>query len=305
VARRGQCATVASDGPRLNHLPERPSRSTLAALLSHFRRLARDVQHDIWPTPELVVLQQLESRAGREPRRTRGQIAVPPYRFEYVDAMSAWPQWDDIFIHHSLAFATDLRAPRILDCGANIGLASLYFKLRYPHARLTAFEPDPELAAICRSNLALNDATDDAEVKQAAVWTADGTLDFVCEGTDSGAIASLNQPIEGPVAHVPSVRLRDWLHEPVDLLKLDIEGAELAVLDDCRDRLQHVRAMIVELHEFDPAKRQTGTVFDLLDAAGFVFEMRALTPLPWRSHGQSPFDGASLVWVVSVRAWRR
>jgi FkbM family methyltransferase len=281
----------------------RPARSLLAALLSHFRRLARDVQHDIWPTPELGVLQQLESRARREPRRTRGQIAVPPYRFEYVDAMSTWPQWDDIFIHHSLAFATDVRTPRIIDCGANIGLASLYFKLRFPYARLTAFEPDPGLAAVCRSNLALNDAAENAEVRQAAVWTFDGTLDFVCEGTDSGTIASLNQPVEGPVAHVPSVQLRDWLQEPVDLLKLDIEGAELAVLDDCRDRLQHVRALIVELHEFDPAKRVTGRVLDLLSAAGFVFEMRAVTPLPWRSQGQSPFADASLVWVATVRAW--
>lgn len=278
----------------------------MAALLSHFRRLARDVQHDIWPTPELAVLRQLEWRAGHESRRTHGEIALDPYRFEYVDAMSTWPQWDDIFVHQSLAFSTDVRAPRILDCGANIGLASLYFKHRYPHARLTAFEPDPWLAAICRRNVARNDAMDDVEIKDAAVWTADGTLEFVCEGTDSGAIAALHHPIEGPVSRVPSLRLRDWLHEPVDLLKLDIEGAELPVLDDCRDRLTNVRAMIVEVHEFDANKRQTGAVFDLLASAGFVFEMCAVTPLPWRtSQLHSPFDGASPVWVAIVRAWRR
>jgi hypothetical protein len=239
-------------------------------LLAHFRRLARDVQHDIWPTPELAVLKQLESRAMREPRRAGGQIAVPPYRFDYVDAMSTWPQWDDIFIHQSLAFDTDVPGPRILDCGANIGLASIYFKRRYPHAKVTAFEADPCLASICRSNLAVNSGTEQVEVK------------------------------------VPSVRLRDWLDEPVDLLKLDVEGAELPVLDDCRDRLSNVRAMFVELHESNPGRRQTGAMFDLLTAAGFVFDVRALTPLPWRSSQvPSPFTDASLSWVATVRAWRR
>jgi len=251
------------------------------------------------------VLRELEWRAMHEPRRTGGQIALPPYRFDYVDAMSTWPQWDDIFIHQSLEFDSDAPAPRILDCGANIGLASIYFKRRYPHAKLTAFEADPRLASICRRNLAVNEGTEQVEVKEAAVWTADGTVEFVCEGTDSGAIASLDAPVEGPVTQVLSVRLRDWLDEPVDLLKLDVEGAELPVLDDCRDRLGNVRAMFVEIHESNPCRRQTGSMFDLLTAAGFVFDVRALTPLPWRSSQvQSPFTDPSLSWVATVRAWR-
>src|SRR5262245_8858367 len=275
-------------------------------LIAHFRRLARDVRHDIWPTPERAVLQQLEWRAVHEPRRHGGQIAVPPYRFGYVDAVSTWPQWDDIFIHQSLDFDTDVPSPRILDCGANLGPASIYFKRRHPHAKLTAFEADPRLASICRSNLAVNEGTEQVDVKEAAVWTVEGTIEFICEGTDSGTIASLGEPIQGPLMSVPSVRLRDWLDEPVDLLKLDIEGAELSVLEDCRDRLCNVRAMFVEVHESNTEKRKTGAMFDLLSGAGFVFDVRALTPLPWRaSQVQSPFNDPSLNWVATVRAWRR
>src|SRR5712691_7909171 len=251
-------------------------------LISHFRRFARDVQHDIWPTPELAVLHELERRAGREPRRARGEVSIASYRFEYADAMSAWPQWDDIFVHGSLSFETDVREPRVLDCGANIGLASMYFKQRYPHANITAFEADPALAAVCRRNLAASGAGD-VEVRDAAVWIANGTLEFVCEGTDSGAIASLDPSVSGQKAEVPAVRLRDWLEEPIDLLKLDIEGAELPVLDDCRDLLHNVRAMTIDLHEFNPAIRQTGAMFDLLARAGFLFDMRGLVPLPWRT----------------------
>jgi len=274
-------------------------------LLAHFRRLARDVRHDIWPTPERAVLQQLEWRAMHEPRRRGGHIAAPPYRFEYVDAMSTWPQWDDIFIHQSLEFDSDAPSPRILDCGANIGLASIYFKRHHPQAKLTAFEADPRLASMCRRNLAVNDGTAQVNVKEAAVWTAAGTVEFTCEGTDSGAIASLDEPVAGPVMRVPAVRLRDWLDERVDLLKLDIEGAELCVLEDCIDRLCNVRAMFVEVHESNAERRKTGAMFDLLAAAGYVFDVRALTPLPWRSaQVQSPFKDPSLNWVATVRAWR-
>jgi FkbM family methyltransferase len=274
-------------------------------LRSHFRRFARAVQHDFWPTPELAVLRQLEQRAGREPRRTRGLIGVAPYRFEYADAMSTWPQWDDIFVHESLAATIDIPEPRILDCGANIGLASIYFTRRYPRAKVTAFEADPQLAAVCQRNMTLNGLTEQVDVREAAVWTAEGTVDFVCEGADSGAVASLQQPVEGSIARVPSVRLRDWLDQPVDLLKVDIEGAEFPVLDDCRDRLQNIGAMIIDVHEFDPQRRQTGAIFDLLATAGFSFDLRSVTPLPWRcSAVHSPFADVSLVWASTVRAWR-
>ena len=276
----------------------------MAALLTHFRRLARDVQHDIWPTPERAVLQDLERRASREARRTPGRVDIAPYRFEYSDAMSAWPQWDDIFMHGSLAFETAASAPRILDCGANIGLASIYFTRRYPNARITAFEADPSLAAICRRNLAASGGGR-VDVRDAAVWVGEGSIEFVCEGADSGAIASLRPSIHGPVAFVPAVRLRDWLGEPVDLLKLDIEGAELPVLEDCRDLLHNVRALTIDLHEFNPVNRQTGAIFELLAQAGFLFDMRGLVSLPWRaSRVESPFPDPSPVWVATVRAWR-
>jgi FkbM family methyltransferase len=275
------------------------------AVAAHFRRFARDVQRDFWPTPERAVLQELERRASREPRRTPGLVAIAPYRFEYSDAMSAWPQWDEIFMRRSLAFETAAREPRILDCGANIGLASIYFRQRYPNARITAFEADPSLAAICRRNLEAHGAAG-VDVRSAAVWVGEGSIEFVCEGADSGAIASLEPSVSGPLAFVPAVRLRDWLNEPVDLLKLDIEGAELPVLDDCRDLLHNVRALTIDLHEFNPVTRQTGAIFELLARAGFLFDMRGLVSLPWRaSRVESPFPDPSPVWVATVRAWRR
>jgi FkbM family methyltransferase len=274
------------------------------ALLKPIRRLVRDVQRDLWPTPEHAVLQELERRAQREPRRTPGEISIAPYHLEYADAMSMWPQWDDIFVRRMLAFETNEPAPRIIDCGANIGLASVYYARRYPHARLTAIEADPALAAICQRNLARNGCTQ-FDVKAAAAWISHGETEFICEGADSGMLASLGTSVTGTTRRVPSVRLRDYLDDTIDLLKIDIEGAELRVLEDCADRLGNVRALAVEVHEFDPAHRHTGAVVELLERAGFTFGMSNLCPLPWRApQSSAPFPSAPPVWAVEVFAWR-
>jgi hypothetical protein len=55
---------------------------------------------------------------------------------------------------------------------------------------------------------------------------------------------------------LPSIRLRDYLTGPVDMLKMDIEGAEVDVLLDCKDRLHLVKNLFVEFHgkANDPGK---------------------------------------------------
>ena len=273
-------------------------------LLTQFRRMAGGLRRELWPTPERAMLQQLERSARRFPRYTNGSVRAGRYALEYGDAMSVWPQWEDIFIHRTLLFETSVETPRILDCGANVGVASLYFRQQYPRARITAFEADPAISDVCRRNLEANGAAD-VDLVTAAVWTSRGETAFVCEGSDSGAVAALGV-IDGPVQTVATVRLRDYLGERIDLLKLDIEGAELPVLEDCADRLDAVQAMTVDLHEFDPNRRQTGPMFDLLARAGFVFEQRHLALLPSRSPvTRSPFPGAVPAWAITVRAWRR
>lgn len=276
----------------------------MGRLLGHARRLAGDVRRD-WNRPvERVVLDEFAHRAASEPRRRTGTILQAPYVITYADAMTAWPQWDDVFVHERLRVETAVGEPRILDCGANIGLASLYFARRYPRARITAFEPDPTLAELCRRNLAANGASR-VELVEAALWREDGPVRFVQEGTDSGTIASLGARVDGPVLQVSGRRLRHWLEAPVDILKLDIEGAEFDVLDDSRDALSAVRCLILDLHEFDPSHRQTGRIFDLLSAAGFLFDLAHHAPLGWGGRvPSSPFRDAAPVWAMTVRAWR-
>jgi FkbM family methyltransferase len=246
-------------------------------------------------------------RAGRIPRFTPGSIRLMGYDLHYADLLTLCPQWHELFVREILKFRCAKTAPRILDCGANIGLASLYFKRLYPQARVSAYEADPEVHAILCENLRNNGASD-VEAIHAAIWTQNGEISFRCEGADSGTIETFADGLRGPTREVPALRLRDLLHrDPVDLLKLDIEGAELDVLADCGDALANVSALLLDLHELRPEQRVTARLLDLLRDAGFTTALDDLNTLPWRppsAGADTPFPGRPLAWVVQLWAWR-
>lgn len=271
------------------------------------RRLAGQAKRHLFPSPEVAAWQRACEQAELVPRHTPGTIELMGYRLRYADLLTLCPQWHDLFVAGAYHFQAASPAPRILDCGANLGLASLYFKRLYPKARITAYEADPEIHALLRDNLAANEAGD-TEAVQAAVWTREGTLDFRCEGADSGAVDGVAGDLTGTVRAVPCLRLRDVLErEPVDLLKLDVEGAEGEILADCAGALGQVRALIAEMHEFTPGRRRAPEILSLLSAAGFTYTLDELHPLPWRepvAGPRSPFPGRALCWVTLVRAWR-
>jgi FkbM family methyltransferase len=271
------------------------------------RRAAGAIYRQLNPSPAAAALRRLEEAASSVPRRTPGRIAVLDYDLEYCDLLSFCPQFDEIFVKNGLEFQTSTGSPRILDCGANIGAASLFFKRHYPGARITAFEADPELCAMTKRNLERNGAVD-VEVVHAALWTSNGQISFRAEGSDSGMIDGLAGVVDAKTVPVPSLRLRDVIErDRVDLLKLDIEGAEGAVLADCLPVLDRVNAMVIDLHEFDPRDRQSPAVFECLTRAGFVYALDDLLGQPWRpplASPASPFPGMPLVWTMTVRAWR-
>jgi FkbM family methyltransferase len=276
--------------------------------LRRARRKAGAIRRRLFESPEQAAWRRAWHRAETTPRFTPGRITMMEYHLQYSDLLSFCPQWQDIFVRRTLDFTTASPAPRVLDCGANVGVASLFFRRRYPGARITAFEADPALFALLDANLGANGAQT-VERQNLAVWTANGTLTFRSEGSDSGMIESLPGAVDGRSVVVPSVRLRDTIEaeSSIDLLKLDIEGAEGVVLADCEPVLHRVRALVMDLHEFDPAARQAPRVLELLTRAGFTYAIDEFVPLTWRqptADAASPFPGKALTWAMTVRAWR-
>jgi FkbM family methyltransferase len=179
-----------------------------------------------------------------------------------VDAASFLSQYYDIYGQGTYAVEFDSSVPRILDCGANIGMSVLYWKSIAPDAVITAFEADADIANVLASNLRAAESAHGVDIVQAAVCARHGTVEFVPDGADSGHI--------GPTGVVvPAVRLRDYLTGKIDLLKLDIEGAEVEVLLDCADVLHRVQRIVFEYHSIADRERRLGMLLGALEAAGF------------------------------------
>jgi FkbM family methyltransferase len=133
----------------------------------------------------------------------------------------------------------------IVDCGANIGITSLFLAARYPNATILSVEPHPENFALLTANV--------AEVPRILPIRACVT------GTPQSAVRfTVNQAAWGNRiardAHgvlVPAITIEELCNqngvEKIDLLKLDIEGAEEEVLKNGKflARTEHI---IVELH---------------------------------------------------------
>ena len=178
-----------------------------------------------------------------------------------------------IFEDHIYEFSTISDQPLIVDCGANVGVSVIWFQQQYPQARIVAFEPDSELFAVLSGNLRRCCSGHRLNLINAAVWCDDSKeLVFKCDGADAGRV------VDGSTAKHKTVRaerLKTHLHEPVDLLKIDIEGAELAVLKDCTEQLHWVRNLFVEYHSFVDQPQQLDELLLLLRESGFRYWLDA------------------------------
>lgn len=146
-------------------------------------------------------------------------------------------------------------ASNIIDLGANIGLASLFFGIKYSEANIVSVEPDAgNFDLLC------------ANVRQlpgrmmpllGAAWYEDGMLHVhkkSDEGVDLGAwgvqVSKSTHRSDGEVAAFSLPTLIDKLDGDIDILKVDIEGAELEVFEkNATEWLRRVKLITIETHD--------------------------------------------------------
>ena len=214
--------------------------------------------------------------AARTPRYRPGDFAFSFGPFRYIDALSFRWQYREIFVHRGYDFQCARPDPVIFDCGSNVGLSVIAFKQRHPRARITAFEADQAIAEVLGSNLSTA-GFGDVTVVTAAAWVSEGAVRFSRDSADSGRV-----DLEAGDETVPAIRLADFVRERVDLLKLDIEGAEYAVIEDlCRTRkIEQIDKIVCEVHGRSPDKEAVGRILTRLVDEGFTFSVGRARPAP-------------------------
>jgi FkbM family methyltransferase len=138
---------------------------------------------------------------------------------------------------------------RVLDVGAHVGSFALWTCERAPNAHLISVEPEPRNFSDLSSNIERNDLTDRVEAVKAALGTGPGTVTlYVPMNRESGsALATSGDSVEAVVISLPE--LLERFDGPLDLVKLDCEGAEWAVLEALdHDAWAKIPRLIMECH---------------------------------------------------------
>lgn len=176
---------------------------------------------------------------------------------------------------------------RVLDIGAQSGFYSLLLsKLVGPHGMVFAFEPLPANFRILQENVSMNNVQN-VMIRREAVSDRSGDIEFEFPHAEPSLLAG--PTVEGDdlgTFRVPSVSLDDFVRQTgqsIEFIKMDVEGAEVAVLKGAIETLKSFHPpMIVELH-FD-ASSQIGPhpAVPLLEALGYEIEW--LNEVGYRSH---------------------
>ncbi len=158
------------------------------------------------------------------------------------------------------------RPLRALDAGAHIGCFGLWLHGRMPIDRIVAIEPDPRNAAHHRRQIDINGLANKWEVVEAAAVTTETTVSFTVGRATNGRV------IDGDRAGASRVRGCDLfaMLDGIDLLKLDIEGGEWAILADPRARELQPPVVMLEYHAHDaPSPDPAADAVRALQQAGY------------------------------------
>jgi FkbM family methyltransferase len=180
---------------------------------------------------------------------------------------------------------------RVLDVGAHVGSFALWTCERAPDARIVSVEPEPRNFNDLVLNIERNGLADRIDAVNAALGTEPGTvtLHVPMNRESSSTLATEGDSIQAVVISLPA--LIEGLDGPLDLLKLDAEGAEwpaLGALDP--ETWAKVPRLIMECHA--GAGRTVEEMVELLEQQGFAPKVLSRQPsgVPW-------CDEVALIWA--------
>lgn len=178
------------------------------------------------------------------------EVSIPQSRTPLTlrGGTSDIPTFEQIFVWDDYDLPVEMEPRFIIDGGANVGFASVYFANRYPEARIVAVEPDESNAEVLRRNTS---PYPNVSVIQAGIWYKATPLKI--ENPEDEKWLLRVKEAEAGDATVNAVTIGEILQQSgsdrIDILKLDIEGAERELFSYDPDWLDKVKLLIIETHD--------------------------------------------------------
>jgi FkbM family methyltransferase len=155
--------------------------------------------------------------------------------------------FEHVFIDHCYRFNLVEQPKIIVDAGANAGMSAAYFAINYPSATIIAVEPEPSNFAVLTQN-ALRFPS--IVPVNAALWNQDNVVST--NDTKGGKWGARVEEYDGGIAVralTMTTLLREHKVDKVDILKMDVEGAECEILESADAWIGQVQFLCSELHD--------------------------------------------------------
>jgi FkbM family methyltransferase len=153
---------------------------------------------------------------------------------------------------HEFKFLKEIlgNAEAIVDGGSYIGFAALALADMFPESRIFAIEPDPENFHLLVRNTA---AAPNIVTINCGLMAESRTVTLLNPGNGEWAFSAVTEVGGAKRAEIPGLSIKDLTKKfklsRIDVLKLDIEGAEKAIFENSKDWIASVAIIFAELHE--------------------------------------------------------
>lgn len=156
--------------------------------------------------------------------------------------------FQQVFVEKEYLFELEKLPEIIVDAGANIGLTSVYYAIQYPNARIIAIEPEDSNFELLKENTS---AYPNVLAIQKALWYTQTHLSFVDpEASKFSFRVEETEKAKGISAITMEDLLEKYELDYIDILKMDIEGAEKEVFSHDTDWLSKTGLIAIELHDY-------------------------------------------------------
>jgi FkbM family methyltransferase len=204
------------------------------------------------------------------------KMAIRPLSYDIYVVTEVF--WEQVYSPR----AVQIHAPAVVvDLGANIGAFSLWAARRWQPGLIVAVEMDEQNYVLFEENMRLNRLESNVRLVKAAIWDCNERVGIRRHGFNHG----MNQACaDSTGAGIPAITLERLLEmtgvEKVDVMKMDIEGAEGKLFSSANERILagSVGCLLAELHPTRGASVEK--IVRLLDRIGFEVHLR---PQPFRT----------------------
>jgi FkbM family methyltransferase len=172
------------------------------------------------------------------------------YSFSFRNNPFDFATFEEVILKEDYNLTINFNPSTIIDGGANIGLTSVFFANKYPNADIVAVEPEEGNFEMLKKNTKNYGRI---SLIRSGIWSHPAILSVIDEGkgNNSFTVAEILSP---KVDSINAISIYDIMQErswdTIDILKLDIEGAEKNVFEKNFEQwLPRVKILIIEFHD--------------------------------------------------------